>query len=104
MKSLRIVKLAEAEFREAAEWYRERDPRVAERFVSETRNTLLLIEEFPGIGTRVPGINDPDVRQMPVHTFPYSVVFVNLPDGHEVVAFAHTRQRPGYFVGRLPRR
>ena len=103
MKPLNVVEPAELEYQEAATWYRDRDPRVAERFVAETRRTLELVETFPQIGGRVPGVNDQDVRQMPIHTFPYHVVFVNLPDRLEVVAFAHNRRRPAYFLERLRR-
>lgn len=84
-------------------WYRERDPRVADRFAVEVRKILRLIEQFPRIGSSVSGIEDFDVRRMPIHTFPYSVVFVDLADRVEVVAFAHKRRRPAYFVSRLRR-
>ncbi len=40
---------------------------------------------------------------MPIHSFPYYVVFANLPDRVEVVAFAHHRRRPAYFIDRLHR-
>jgi toxin ParE1/3/4 len=103
LKPLQIVEPAEIEYREATIWYRDRDPRVAERFVAETRRTLELIEAFPQIGGRVPDVDDNDVRQMPIHSFPYHVVFVRLVDRLEVVAFAHNRRRPAYFVDRLRR-
>jgi len=103
LKPLNIVEPAEREYREATTWYRDRDPRVAERFVSEVRHTLELIELFPLIGGRVPGVDDRDVRQLPIHTFPYHIVFVELPDRLEVVAFAHNRRRPAYFMNRLRR-
>jgi plasmid stabilization system protein ParE len=101
LKPLIILEPAEAEYREAVAWYRDRDSRVADRFVAEVRHTLELIEMFPLIGGRVPGVDESDVRRMPVHTFPYHVVFVDLPDRLEVVAFAHYRRRPGYFMNRL---
>lgn len=104
MKPLHIVDPAEIEYQEATAWYRDRDPRVAERFVSETRRTLEMIEAFPQIGGRVPGVDDPDVRQMPIHTFPYQIVFVRLSNRLEVVAFAHNRRRPAYFADRLRRK
>ena len=103
MKPLRIIEPARAELREATAWYRERDPRVAGRFAEEARKTLHLIEQFPQIGGPVPNIGDRTVRRMPIHSFPYSVVFVDLGDTLEVVAFAHYRRRPGYFVNRLKR-
>jgi plasmid stabilization system protein ParE len=103
LKPLKIVEPAEAEYREAVAWYRDRDPRVADRFVAETRRTLELVETFPQIGARVARVEDDDVRQMPIHTFPYNVVFAEFPDRLEVVAFAHYRRRPAYFIDRLRR-
>lgn len=103
MKPLNVVEPAEAEYRDAITWYRDRDPRVAERFAAETRQALELIETFPQIGGRVPGVDDDDVRQMPIHTFPYYIIFVNFPDRLEVLAFAHNRRRPAYFMDRLRR-
>jgi plasmid stabilization system protein ParE len=103
LKPLKITGPAEAELRDATSWYRERDPRVADRFVAEARRTLALIESFPQIGGRVPGVDDRDVRQMPVHAFPYQIVFADLPDRLEVVAFAHNRRRPAYFLDRWRR-
>jgi hypothetical protein len=38
---------------------------------------------------------------MPIHTFPYHIVFVDLVDRIDVVAFAHKRRRPAYFLSRL---
>ncbi len=103
MRLLKIAAPAEAEFREATAWYRDRDPRVADRFTSEAARTLNLIQSFPQIGGRVPGVDDDDVRRMPIHTFPYHVIFVDLRDHLEVVAFAHNRRRPAYFISRLRR-
>jgi hypothetical protein len=40
---------------------------------------------------------------MPIHSFPYGIMFVDLGDSIEVVAFAHDRRRPAYFITRLRR-
>lgn len=103
MKPLNIVEPAEAEYREVTAWYRDRDVRVAERFIAEVRHTLELIEMFPSIGSRVPSVDEHDIRRMPVHTFPYHIVFIDLPDRLEVIAFAHNRRRPAYFIDRVRR-
>jgi toxin ParE1/3/4 len=101
LKPLKIIVAAEIELHEATMWYRDRDPRVADRFAAEARKTLRLIEQFPQIGGRVFGIDDRQVRRMPIHAFPYGIVFVDLGDSIEVVAFAHNRRRPAYFISRL---
>jgi len=105
LKPATILAVAETELRDATAWYRDRDARVADRFAAEARTTLELIERFPQIGGRVPGVEaDASVRQMPIRTFPYHVIFLRLPDRLEVVAFAHNRRKPAYFVSRLQRR
>jgi len=38
---------------------------------------------------------------MPIQKFPYYVVFVILADRLEVVAFAHYKRRPHYFMNRV---
>lgn len=103
MSYVEILPPARAELREAANYYRERDPRVADRFVSEVRRILELLESFPDIGGAVSGVDDLDVRRMPVHKFPYGVVFLRLPDRLQVVAIAHNRKQPRYFMSRLRR-
>jgi len=101
LKPLNIVDAAEAEFSDAVAWYRDRDPRVAVRFAAEARETLRRIESFPQITGRVPGISRRDIRRMPIQKFPYYVVFVILADRLEVVAFAHYKRRPHYFMNRV---
>ncbi len=103
MKPVRLSDPAEAEYHEALAWYRDRDPRVAERLANETRNTLLLIETFPEIGGLVPDVDDSDIRRMPIRGFPYHVVFARLQDELEVIAFAHNRRQPAYFLPRWRR-
>jgi hypothetical protein len=36
-----------------------------------------------------------------VRRFPYHVVYIELPDRLQVLAVAHDRRRPAYWVGRL---
>lgn len=103
MKPVTIIAPAETELRKETAWYRDRDPRVAADFTIEVRRTLKLIEEFPLIGSRIFGVDDPIIRSFPVHAFPYRVVFMILPDRTEVIAFAHKRRRPGYFLRRIQR-
>jgi plasmid stabilization system protein ParE len=61
---------------------------------------LRRIEDFPQTGARVPEVDESNIRRMPVHRFPYHVVFVILSGSIEVIAFAHDRRRPRYFMRR----
>ncbi|ABM18084.1 hypothetical protein Maqu_0989 [Marinobacter nauticus VT8] len=43
----------------------------------------------------------PDIRRAPLHRFPLSIVYRERPDGFQVLAVAHDRRRPQYWLGRL---
>ena len=100
MRSLRIRPAADSELKEAFDWYRERSPATADRFMNEVGAALELIERFPEAGGKVPGVDDPVIRRQPIHNFPFHVVYLVLKDRIEVLAFAHDRRRPGYWRSR----
>jgi plasmid stabilization system protein ParE len=70
---------------------------VAERFAAEVRQALRHLEQFPDTGAFVTGVADPDVRKLPIHNFPYHLIFIRLPHHISVLAIAHDRRRPGYW-------
>jgi plasmid stabilization system protein ParE len=94
---VRLRQRAKRELIEATAWYRERSADVAERFAAEVRQVIAHLERFPSTGSYVPGLTDPDVRRLPVHNFPYHVVFIRLSGHISVLAIAHDRRRPGYW-------
>ena len=97
MKPVRLRAAAKRDFREAIAWYQDRSEEIVDRFVAEVRRALELIEQFPTTGAAVPGVNDSQIRRLPVHNFPYHVIFLRLPDRTAVLAIAHDRRRPGYW-------
>ena len=97
MKLVRLRPSAKHDMREGVEWYRARDADFANRFLDEIYKILALLERFPNIGGPVYGIDDANVRQLPVSNFPYQVVFRREEDRTMVVAIAHERKRPGYW-------
>ena len=94
---VRLRPSAKHDLREAVEWYRARDVDLANRFLDELYKTLALLERFPNIGGSVYGIDDADVRELPVSNFPYQIVFRRQEYRTMVVAIAHERKRPGYW-------
>jgi len=42
------------------------------------------------------------VRRFLLDQFPYKVLTVNLPNQVVVIAFAHTKRKPGYWLERVP--
>jgi len=97
VKRVQLRRVAKHDLREAAAWYRSRDPILANRFLEEVYKTLALLERFPNVGGPLPGCADSAVRQLPVDTFPYRIVFKRFPDRTSVLAIAHERRRPGYW-------
>ena len=97
MKPARLRPSAKRDVREAVEWYQERDPELAVRFLDAVYTTIALLERFPNLGSSVYGITDLNVRQLPVDRFPYQVVFRREKQALVVVAIAHDRKRPGYW-------
>lgn len=97
MKPVRLRAAAKRDLKEAAAWYEDQNAEIADRFAAEVTRTLELIEQFPMTGAPVPGVTDPDIRRLPVHNFPYHVVFLRLSDRIAVLAIAHDRRRPGYW-------
>jgi plasmid stabilization system protein ParE len=100
--SLRISEEAEAEMADAARWYETHRTSFGAEFLDAVDATAVRIAEAPRIGSLVPGISDQAIRRRPVRRFPYHVVYLELPDRLQILAIAHDRRRPGYWVGRLP--
>ena len=88
------------EIDDAFEWYFERNQRAAEAFVQEVDSAVALIASSPRIwphfevGTR---------RYVLRHNFPYDIIYREIPVGIEVVAVAHHKRRPRYWIRRLRR-
>ena len=88
------------EIDDAFEWYFERSLQVAEAFVQEVDRAVALIASSPTIwpyfeaGTR---------RYVLSRNFPYDIVYREISAGIEVIAVAHHKRRPRYWLRRLRR-
>jgi plasmid stabilization system protein ParE len=100
--SSRISEEAAAEVAEAARWYETHRAGLGVEFLDAVDTAVTRIAETPRMGSPVPGVSDQAIRRRPVRRFPYHVVYVVLPDRLQILAIAHDRRRPGYWVGRLP--
>jgi plasmid stabilization system protein ParE len=93
---VRLHPLAEQEALAAFRWYEERNALVAKLLVIEFEAAMDHIAESPGRWPRISG----RYRRFVLGRFPFSIVYM-LRDGcAEVIALAHHRRRPGYWVGR----
>lgn len=100
-KPLRIEEDAEKELAAAAEWYECQRNGLGKEFLNAVEGVLGQIRERPLLGVPVPGTPvDSSVRRLLMRRFPYSVVYLELPDEIRVLAFAHARRSPGYWQNR----
>jgi len=88
------------EIDDAFEWYFERSLQAAEAFVQEVDSAVALIAGSPTIWPRFEAGTR---RYVLRRNFPYDIVYREIPAGIEVVAVAHHKRRPRYWVRRLRR-
>ena len=91
-----------AEVRAAAIWYDERQPGLGDRFVSEVAEALARIAEAPAAYSIWvdSGAVRVAVRKASVAGFPYLIAFEILDNSVFVLAVAHGKRRPLYWVPR----
>lgn len=97
----RFLPSARREFDAAHDWYLERSHAAAERFAKEVERVIAFVEEHPETGRVVRRRRDgAQVRVMPCRGFPYVVAWCVVDDACVVLAVAHVRRRPGYWLAR----
>jgi len=84
------------EARAAREWYSARNAETAEAFTAELDTAIHMIDEAPRRWPRYLG----ETRRYLLRRFPFFVV-CREPNGRiEILAIAHARRRPGYWLRR----
>jgi len=68
----------------------------ADDFVDELDQALALLNRFPELGQASEG----STRTLPLHSFPYSLIYRPQVDVIRIIAVAHHSRRPGYWAGR----
>lgn len=92
---------ARRELSAAASWYEDRSPGLGDDFAVEVLRALDSIEEAPELWPLWPGVSHgPGVRRFLLADFPYALPYVVLKDRIVVLAIAHVRQLPGYWLKR----
>lgn len=84
------------EIDEALAYYRAIDPSLSSRMVGEIEDALQLIQRFPQGWQPI----DQSLRQRRLKAFPYVLVYGVGGDSIQIIAFANTHRRPGYWCDR----
>ncbi|MCH8135074.1 MAG: type II toxin-antitoxin system RelE/ParE family toxin [Proteobacteria bacterium] len=95
MNSFRILSQASEELEASVAYYNMQRAGLGTTFLSEFENTKRRIQELP-LAARTLWDN---LRQRPIHRFPYFVLYRISIDEITIVAVAHRRRIPGYWAG-----
>jgi toxin ParE1/3/4 len=91
------------ELRSLAAWYEQRRDGLGADFRDEVWRALDIIAEEPSRWplSTFPGTHGLGVRHFVVHRFPVTVEYTIDPEQILVLAVAHMRRAPGYWLSRL---
>ena len=96
-----FVNEAVGEAADAASWYQERREGLGLAFLAALDDAVESIKRWPRAGALVADVaKDLEVRQIPVPRFPYFVAYLVDDERIVVLAVAHERRRPRYWVRR----
>lgn len=98
-RRIRIEPEAEAELQGAAEWYEAQQDGLGLLLLQQAAEAYQHIANGDH-GTPVPHAEG-GARRVPIRKFPLWVVFVAHGSDVVVVAYAHPRRRPGYWLARV---
>ena len=99
--TLRFAREASRELREATQWYEGQQPGLGDRFLEEVWEILELIQQHPAAFPVLQKPAELRIRRALLPRFPYALVFFELEEELRVIAVAHVRRRPGYWLYRI---
>jgi toxin ParE1/3/4 len=95
-RSVRFHPEAERDLEEGLRFYLSRSAIAGERFLADVWSALTLLQEAP---VRWP-VFRLDARRFVMAAFPYSIIYRVRGDEIQVLAMAHAKRRPGYWLRR----
>lgn len=90
---------AEAEHLEAVAWYESRGAGLGARYLAEFEWVLSHVCEHP-YRYRLERL--PDIRRATMRGFPFTILYREINGQVEILAVAHHRRRPTYWIVRVP--
>ncbi|RLS59118.1 MAG: hypothetical protein DWH91_00855 [Planctomycetota bacterium] len=98
---VRILHEAENELLVAAAWYEDQEAGVGQRFLGTYETALGSIRERAESASHLEDVQSGrDIRRVRLRRFPYIVVYELFSEEVVILAVAHIRQRPAYWIGR----
>jgi toxin ParE1/3/4 len=92
---------AQREFTETAHWYETCGEGLGDTFAVEFLRALDVIEEAPETWPEWPGTRQtPPIRRFLLSGFPFALPYMVLEERVVILAVAHVRRHPGYWLSR----
>ncbi len=102
MSDVRLTPEALDELGEAASWYEARRQGLGSELLDEVEEVLPRIGALPDSFPRLLDVpDDLEIRRALLPRFPYALVFISTGVEIQVIAVAHTKRRPGYWLDRV---
>ncbi len=89
---------AESEYLESLAYYESKRPGLGALYLAEFEQIINIVCETPH---RYPVEMKPDVRRIKMKKFPFTILFRESNNSVQVLAVAHKRRRPQYWLGRM---
>ena len=89
---------AEVEHLETVAYYEDRQPGLGASYLAEFASALERVCQAP---SRYPVDRQPDIRRIRLRRFPFTILFRESEGTVQVLAVAHHRRRPLYWLSRL---
>jgi toxin ParE1/3/4 len=96
MKSVIFHPLAEEELLDAVSYYEEQETGLGLDYLSEVEHAVNFLVQYPEAGAKVRGA----IRRLTLPKFPYSLLYRVLGEQLRVLAVAHHKRKPQYWVDR----
>ena len=94
---VRFLTLAQQEIDEAFVWFDERDEGKGVQFLDELDRVVRLVKTYPLASVEI----ESEIRRCLFARFPYSLIYGIEDETIVVIAVAHVRRSPRYWVDRL---
>ena len=91
---------ADRELSEILRYLGEISETLALTFESDLRSALSRLAVLPGLGAPLGGGAPARYRRYVIRRHGYSIIYIELKQTIQVVAIAHARRRPGYWMRR----
>ncbi|MDE0203570.1 MAG: type II toxin-antitoxin system RelE/ParE family toxin [Rhodospirillaceae bacterium] len=88
---------AEAEHLETVVYYETRRAGLGALYLAAFEQALETVRDNPH---RYRIVNEPDIRRVPLARFPLSIIYRETSERIEILAVAHHKRRPAYWIAR----